>query len=89
MGGRPGPGANDAEPPAAVAAACVAARATRVTLREALTPVPAVDALLTPTPYTSWAVRGRGAEGVLAASVVIGAYVLVQSALDVAHSGKG
>lgn len=81
-----GPSASGSGGDAVLDALAAAAKgASVVRFREALTSVPDVDGALRQTPYTSWAARGRGAEVVLAASVVIGLYVTVQTALDVAR----
>jgi amino acid permease len=67
-----------------VAAVCAAARpgGISISLREAMTAVPAVDGVLRDTPYTSWAARGRGAEAILGASLLLFVYVLVMTIVD-------
>ena len=69
-----------------IEAVCAAAKGVPVGLREAVTSLPHVDDVIADTPYTSWAARGRGAELLLGASLVVFAYVFVQTVITVAAS---
>ena len=66
---------------AEIDAAITEGLALPISLREALTAYPSIDSGMR-TPYTAGATRHHGAQAMLFISLIVGAYVLVQTAID-------